>query len=177
MSKVHVVKPMPMDVVRKTISEASAATKIYIGSDSSRFKKNGVWYAEFTTVVVIHKDGNRGGRVFGHVERDRDYDQKKNKPATRLMGEVIRTASKYLELMDVLEDRYVEIHMDISPDMKNGSSCVIDQAIGYIRGMCHIDPLPKPEAWAATYVADRFTEVYRKSQDEYIGVEYEEVAG
>ena len=68
----------------------------------------------------------------------------------------MKTASLYLELYDVLEDRETEIHLDINPDMKHGSSCVINEAVGYIRGMCNIIPLVKPNAWAASYCADRY---------------------
>jgi predicted RNase H-related nuclease YkuK (DUF458 family) len=32
---------------------------------------------------------------------------------------------------------------------------VIQEAIGYIRGTCNVIPLVKPEAFAASYAADR----------------------
>ena len=75
------------------------------------------------------------------------------------MNEVIKTANLYLSLADVLEDRLVEIHLDINPDLKHGSSCVINEAIGYIRGTCNIIPLVKPNAWAASYCADRLKDI------------------
>jgi hypothetical protein len=37
-----------------------------------------------------------------------------------------------------------------------GSSCVINEAIGYIKGMCNVVPLVKPNAFAASYAADRY---------------------
>jgi len=56
----------------------------------------------------------------------------------------------------VLEGRNVEVHLDISPDDMHGSSCVISQAIGYIKGTCNVMPFVKPNAFAASYAADRF---------------------
>lgn len=151
-------RKLDFDMVREFITNQSAETKIYIGGDSTRFKKQGVWYADYTVAVVIHFDGCRGAKVFGEVTRERDYDSKKNRPALRLMTEVYRTAAVFQELREVLKDRYFEIHMDINPDQMHGSSCVLNEAIGYIRGTCNVTPMVKPNAWSASFGADRFTE-------------------
>jgi predicted RNase H-related nuclease YkuK (DUF458 family) len=45
--------------------------------------------------------------------------------------------------------------LDINPSEMHGSNCVIQEAIGYIRGTCNVIPLVKPEAFAASYAADR----------------------
>ena len=57
------------------------------------------------------------------------------------------------------EDRHVEVHLDINPNELFGSSCVVQQAIGYIRGTCNLTPQVKPNAFAASYAADRLKEV------------------
>jgi predicted RNase H-related nuclease YkuK (DUF458 family) len=141
--------------VQTYIESLSPQTKIYIGGDSERFKINGVWYADYATVIVVHIDGKHGCKVFGEIVRERDFDQKKAKPRMRLMTEVYKIAELYLKLKDVLEDRDVEVHIDINPDEHYGSSCVISEAVGYIRGMCNVIPLVKPNAWAASTCADR----------------------
>jgi predicted RNase H-related nuclease YkuK (DUF458 family) len=46
--------------------------------------------------------------------------------------------------------------LDINPDEMHGSSCVVSQAIGYIKGTCNVVPFVKPDAFAASYAADRF---------------------
>ena len=152
-------RKIDLDEVRSFIQSQSLSTRIYIGGDSERLCIDGVWYADYTNVVVVHIDGNRGCRVFGEVVRERDYDQQKDKPRMRLMNEVMKTAQLYLDLADVLEDRDVQIHLDINPDVKHGSSCVISEATGYIRGMCNIVPMVKPDAWAASYCADRLKDI------------------
>lgn len=141
--------------VKKYISETSSTTKIYIGSDSARFKRGEIWFAEYCTVVVIHYDGKRGCKIFGQLNSERDYDQKRDKPRMRLMNEVIKTAQMYIDLEESIGDRHVEIHLDINPNEKYGSSCVISEAVGYIKGMCNVVPFVKPRAFAASVAADR----------------------
>lgn len=150
-------KKLNLDEVKDFIRAQSDNTKFYIGGDSERFRMDGVWYAEYTIVVVVHYEGSKGAKLFGEVTRERDYDQKKNRPALRLMNEVFKISEMFLQLQDVLKDRYVEIHMDINPKEIHGSSCVLQQAIGYIKGTCNIVPMVKPNAWSASFAADRYT--------------------
>jgi predicted RNase H-related nuclease YkuK (DUF458 family) len=152
-------KQIDIEEVRQFIAEQTPETKIYIGGDSERFNIGTDWYADYIMVVVVHINGNNGCKIFGEVVRERDYDQKRNKPRMRLMNEVYKIAELYLKLHDVLEDREVEVHLDINPDDMHGSSCVIQEATGYIRGMCNVIPMVKPNAFAASYAADRLKEV------------------
>ena len=122
-----------LDQVKEYIRNTSSSTNIYIGSDSVRFKKGDIWFAEYATVIVVHHDGCRGCKIFGQLESERDYDQKRDKPRMR----------------------HVEIHLDINPNERYGSSCVISEAVGYIKGMCNVVPFVKPQAFAASIAADR----------------------
>jgi predicted RNase H-related nuclease YkuK (DUF458 family) len=72
------------------------------------------------------------------------------------MSEVYKVSDLYLKLADILEDRAVEVHLDINPDEMFGSNCVIHEAIGYIRGTCNLIPMVKPNAFAASYAAGKF---------------------
>lgn len=157
------MKKLDIESVKKYIKAQSADTKIYLGADSERFEIDGVWYADYTLAVVIHINGRHGCKIFGEVHRERDYDQKKNKPAMRLMTEVYKVADLFHALHDVLEDRHVEVHLDINPDEHYGSSCVVQQAIGYIKGTCNVVPMVKPKAFAASYAADRLKHVLAKA--------------
>lgn len=158
-------KEIDVQEVSKFIKEQSAETKIYIGGDSERFMIDETWYADYTLVVVVHINGKNGCRIFGGVERERDYDQRKDRPSMRLMTEVYKIAELYLKLGEVLEDREVEVHLDINPNEMHGSSCVLNQAIGYIRGVCNVVPMVKPNAFAASYAADRLKEVLHRTQE------------
>jgi len=151
-------REIDLQEVKDFIQKQGPETKIYIGCDSERFNKNNVWYANYALVVVVHIDGKRGCKIFGEIQRERDYDNKKDRPALRLMTEVYKISELYIKLHDVLEGRKVEVHLDINPDEMHGSSCVLQQAIGYIRGVCDVEAKVKPEAFAASYAADRFSE-------------------
>ncbi len=153
------MRKIDLQEVKQFIQAQSPETKIYLGCDSERFKIDKVWYADYITAIVIHIDGKHGCKIFGGIERERDYDQKQNRPRYRLMNEVYKVSQLYLDLIDVLEDRLVEVHLDINPDEMHGSSCVINEAIGYIRGTCNVIPLVKPQAFAASYAADRFKSI------------------
>jgi predicted RNase H-related nuclease YkuK (DUF458 family) len=150
---------MNIEEVITFITNQTPETKIYIGADSERLNIDDLWYADYTLAVVVHIHGNRGCKIFGEVQRERDYDQRKDRPRMRLMNEVYKIAELYLKLAEVLEDRYVEVHLDINPDEMHGSSCVLNEAIGYIKGMCNVVPMVKPNAFAASVAADRMKEI------------------
>lgn len=149
------MRKLDLEEVKEFIRNTSETTKIYIGSDSARHRKHEVWHAEYCTVVVVHYDGKHGCKIFGELESERDYDQKKDKPRMRLMNEVMRTAQMFLNLEEAIGDRHCEIHLDINPNEKYGSSCVISEAVGYIKGMCNVIPFVKPRAFAASIAADK----------------------
>jgi len=149
------MKEFDMDEVLHFIKNTSDETVIYLGADSERIRVDGVWYADYTLAIVVHIDGRHGCKVFGEVQREVDYDRKLSRPSNRLMTEVYKISELYLKLEPVLSDKLVEIHLDINPNELHGSSCVVSQAIGYIKGTCNMTPKVKPEAFAATYTADR----------------------
>jgi predicted RNase H-related nuclease YkuK (DUF458 family) len=149
------MKPFDIEAVKSFIQAQSKQTRIYIGVDSERIRQNNTWYAVYTAAVVVHIDGRHGCKLFGEVTRERDWDQRANRPTTRLMNEVYKVSELYQRLATVLEDRPVEVHLDINSADEHASSNVVAQAIGYIRGTCNVTPKIKPEAFAATNAADR----------------------
>ena len=150
---------MDIDEVKQYIQSCSKESKIYIGGDSERFKLKDKWFADYATVVVVHINGKNGAKIFGEITREQDYDYKPNRPSLRLMNEVIKVAELYYKLAETIGDRPVELHLDINPDERHGSSCVVTQAIGYIMGTCNMRPKIKPYAFAASIAADRFKEL------------------
>jgi predicted RNase H-related nuclease YkuK (DUF458 family) len=150
------MKPIDLEEVQKFIEAQSPETRIYLGCDSERLRVNGEWHADYVLAIVVHINGNNGCKLFGEVHRERVWDAKPGKPSMRLMTEVYKVSELYLKLAEVLEGRHVEVHLDINPNEMHGSSCVISQAIGYIKGTCNVVPFVKPQAFAASYAADRF---------------------
>jgi predicted RNase H-related nuclease YkuK (DUF458 family) len=144
-----------LEEVKRFIQAQGPDTKIYLGADSERFKLDKVWWAEYTVAIVVHINGKNGCKIFGEITKERDYDQRADRPSMRLMNEVYRVSEMFQRLQEALVDRSVEVHLDINPNEMHGSSCVIQQAIGYIRGTCNVIPMVKPDAFAASYAADR----------------------
>lgn len=147
------------DELAQFLETCSPETKVYLGCDSERFKVNGKWHADYILAVVVHIDGSKGCRVFGEVRREIDYDQHKNRPFNRMMTEAMKVAQLYLDLKEVLYDFEVFVHLDISSDPKHGSNVAAQAATGYIRGVCGVIPSIKPDAWAASYAADRIKDL------------------
>jgi predicted RNase H-related nuclease YkuK (DUF458 family) len=158
------MKKLNLEEVKSFIDAQSPETKIYLGVDSERFNIGGVWYADYITAIVVHIDGNHGCKIFGYVQREIDYDHKKSKPAMRLMTEVYKVSELFQEMQDVLEDRHVEVHLDLNKDEVHGSSCVVQQAIGYIKGTCNMTPMVKPDAPAASFCADRLKRILAEQE-------------
>lgn len=154
-----------IEQVIEFIKAQSPETEIFIGCDSERINVYGEWFADYALAVVVHIDGKHGCKVFGDVIRERDYDQKADRPSMRLMTEVYKVAELYTQLKDVVEDKHVEIHLDVNPKKDAGSSIVVQQAIGYIRGVCNRDPQIKPRAFAASYAADRMKFILSNQND------------
>lgn len=145
--------------IRKILKTTSPLSRVYIGCDSNRFRdRHGQWHASYTTAVVVHViDENgigRGAKVFTHTERMVDYDQQKNRPMMRMMNEAYKSAEAYQQLEDDLIEFDVEVHLDINDDPKYGSNCARNSAIGYLTGVTGRPVKTKPEAFAASFVAD-----------------------
>lgn len=150
------MRKIDLGEVKNFVEKQSPDTKVYLGCDSERIMIDDQWWVDYILVVVIHINGNNGCKIFGEVHREKDYDRKYNRPRFRLMNEVYKTSEMYLKLIECLGDRDIEVHLDINPNEIHGSNCVINEAIGYIRGTCNVVPLVKPNAFAASYAADRF---------------------
>jgi predicted RNase H-related nuclease YkuK (DUF458 family) len=152
-------KELDIDVLREYVQAQGPNTKIYFGADSERVNVAGTWMVDYLLVVVVHIDGCHGAKVFGEIQRDRDYDRKLARPKMRLMTEVMKIAELYLKCADFIEDYHVELHLDLNPLEIHGSSCAVQEAIGYIKGVCNISPRIKPDSWAASICADRLKSV------------------
>ena len=140
--------------LREYLSKMPEDTKVYFGAVSERIRIDGVWYVDYLLVIIVHEGGNKGAKIFGEIQRERDYDKNLSRPRNRMMTEVYKISELYLNLKDVIDEYEVEIHLDINPDLKYGSSVACKEAIGYIRGTCMMTPVVKPHSFVASNVAD-----------------------
>ncbi len=136
------------------IKASSKTSSIYIGCDSQvkKTKINGrtVATAKYTTVVVLHMDSCKGGKIFHVSETLPDYGD----CYTRMMAEVEQALRVFEPISKVVDGRHVEIHLDINKDPKHKSNVAMQAAMGYVLGVTGITPKIKPHGWAATHAAD-----------------------
>ena len=140
--------------LREYLGKMPKDTKVYFGADSERIMSDGVWFVDYLLVVVVHEGGNKGAKIFGEIQRERDFDKNLSRPRNRMMTEVYKISELYLNLKEIIDEFEVEIHIDINPDLKYGSSVACKEAIGYIRGTCMMTPITKPHSFIASNVAD-----------------------
>jgi predicted RNase H-related nuclease YkuK (DUF458 family) len=100
-----------IEEAKKAILDSSQSSSIYIGCDSIRFRKNKQWYAKYSTVVIVHMDSKKGCRLFHESIDMPDYGNLKQ----RLLTEVQMAVTTATEIIDVIGDRHLEIHLDINP--------------------------------------------------------------
>ena len=141
--------------IEQYLNDMPANSSVYIGADSVKFKRKGVWYARYTVAFIVHIASKHGGKIFHATETERDFDPKKDKPRMRLMNEVYKAVGVYMDFAEVLEDLPVEIHIDINSDDKHNSHIVLREALGYVKGMTGKTGVAKPDAWAASHAGDR----------------------
>lgn len=144
-----------IDEVSEFINNCSDKTGIYIGCDSERFRIDGTWYVDYVLVVVVHFDSKHGCKIFGAAQRERDYVGNADKPKMRLVTEAYKAAELYLALSKLVAHD-IAIHLDLNASSDYGSNVAVQEAMGYVKGMCGIVPEIKPHSFAATYAADQF---------------------
>ena len=139
-----------IEEAKQAILDSSKESSVYIGCDSIRFRKNKQWYAKYSTVIIVHMDSKRGCKLFHSSTDMPDYGNLKQ----RLLTEVQMAVSTATEIIDVIGDRHMEIHLDINPNPKHKSSVAVKEALGWVKGSLGLDAKIKPSSFAATHAAD-----------------------
>jgi predicted RNase H-related nuclease YkuK (DUF458 family) len=139
-----------IEEAKQSILSSSKESSVYIGCDSIRFRKNKMWYAKYSTVIIVHMDSKHGCKLFHSSIDMPDYGNLKQ----RLLTEVQMAVTTATEIIDVLGDRHMEIHLDINPNPQHKSSVAVKEALGWVKGSLGIDAKIKPSSFAATHAAD-----------------------
>lgn len=138
-----------IEKAKQAILASSPESSVYIGADSKRYKKNGNWFAKYSTVIILHVDSKHGCQLFHETQILPDYGNLRQ----RLMNEVSFATNAALEIVDIIGDRHLEIHLDINPDKTYKSSVAVKDALGWCMGL-GFNAKSKPYAWAASHAAD-----------------------
>jgi len=164
MSTSELRRPLKTRELESFLSTCSPETKVYIGSDSECFRVRGVDVVEYCVAIVVHIDGCHGCKVFGEVLREPAPVERLNKPFNRMIRETTQAIEMYQRTEDIMVEYGFEpeVHLDINPKESEGSSCALKAAIGMVMGTINVMPLAKPDAFAASFTADRLDRVLRE---------------
>lgn len=142
-----------IDQAKEAILSSSAESSVYVGCDSKRFKRKGIWYARYMTVIIVHRDSSRGCQLFYDAQVLQDWSPDKS-PKQRLLNEVMFCVNAALEVRETIGNRHYEVHLDINPNQKYKSYVAVKEACGYVMGNLGIEAKIKPHAFAAMHAAD-----------------------
>jgi predicted RNase H-related nuclease YkuK (DUF458 family) len=148
-----------LEEVKEAIKNSSKESSIYVGCDSIRYKKGGRFFARYATVVILHVDSCHGCQLFYTETTLPDYGKKIESLRQRLLNEAGFAIGVTLELLDVVEDRHFEVHLDINPKEEHASNKAVKEATGYVLGATGITPKIKPFAFAAMHAADKVARI------------------
>jgi predicted RNase H-related nuclease YkuK (DUF458 family) len=153
-----------LEEARKAIQQSSEDSSIYIGCDSVRFKKKGKWFARYATVVVLHINSANGCKLFYKEDVLADYGTKTESLFNRLLNEATFAIGVVEQILPIIDNRHVEVHLDINPSPLHKSNQAASAACGYVLGSTGIEPKIKPDAFAAMFAADRIANFKLKNQ-------------
>mgnify|MGYP003110465892 CR=1 FL=1 len=138
------------EILQKIKSHNKLNGHVYVGTDSLVHKDCCV----FTTSIVLLGAKNQHGGLYFYTR------EKYNEPTrlyNRILREVEKTINLAIRITEVCPDVNLEVHLDISPEEKNEKTSQFARSLmGYAAGSgfkCKM----KPEAFAASVVADRHT--------------------
>ena len=137
--------------VRDYISQYPGEYEIFIGTDSQRVRKRNT--VLFAMVICMYRKGKGAHIIYSkHRRTDKMLKDKLMRLRTEV-GYSIEIAN-YLMSHDVLTNpNIMTVHIDISPEKKNASNSIYQEAIGWVRGMGYLCEA-KPNAPSASYAAD-----------------------
>jgi len=123
---------------------------LWVGCDS--LPKDAGW-AEFGIAIVLYRYG-KGAHIVGTMTRE--YHRDDFKRLSREVEIIIEMATYFrdtgtFELPNIVE---YDMHLDFNKEKEFKSNEMYDWAIGWVRG-CGFPCTPKPEAYAASYAADK----------------------
>lgn len=144
-------RKLNLEEIVSIINSSSPHTGIYIGCDSSQKRD----YCVFATVVVIHHDRSRGANVFVKVEKT----QRIQSTRQRVMMEVHKAVETALLIYPFIQNRTIEVHLDINSSSSYFSNTFLKEAFGYVSSQGLI-PVFKPRSFAAYCVADYICKKY-----------------
>lgn len=152
MKQEHLLK---LNEAKAAIRASSLQSKVYIGCDSKRSRKDGA--VRYATVIILHIDGKHGGKMWSFIDNEIDYAPVTS-PRMRLVNEAYKAVEIAAEIVDTVGTRDFEVHLDLNTNPKYKSNAAVKEALGYVLGVLGFSPKLKPEAWASSSAADKLVQ-------------------
>lgn len=148
--------PVDLSLVREKIlfflsQDPESAYQLVIGSDSQPHNGNGVG---FVTAIVVHRIGKGGIYFWRRIVSPAHFVLRQRMYQEALFS--LETAEEVLALMG--KDGFTKYDVEIHVDVGNGGETreMIAEIVGMVRGSGFAVKI-KPESYAASKVADRYT--------------------
>ena len=139
------------EINKKIKSHIDNKGKVVIGTDSMLTNNRFIFV---NCICLIGNTSNEHGKFFYKRYYNKD-DQNRNL-LVRLMNETTDSLQIANDIKENFPNAKIEIHLDVNSNSKYLSHKYSSSVIGYIKG-CGYDYKIKPESYAASCVADRFT--------------------
>ena len=141
--RTHILTYMAMDL--------EASYRIIVGSDSQSHNGSGV---DFVSAIVVHRVGHGGIYFWKRIINKKTYVLRQRMYEEATMSLAVAEDIVTLLQKDGFTKYDVEIHVDIG---KNGQTRdMIAEIVGMIRGS-GFPVKVKPDSYAASHIADRYT--------------------
>jgi hypothetical protein len=136
----------PVEDICASIAELNAGKSrpVHIGTDAQKHGK----FLDFVTAVVVLNPG-KGGRVFYTKTRESNINSLQHK----LFTEVGLSLEIAQALCEHIEAEQIQVHVDANTNIQWNSGKYHQQLAGMVVGS-GFKAVLKPDAWAASHVAD-----------------------
>lgn len=146
---------MLTDISRYVQEDSNAFYRLVIGTDSQIKVANGKKECDFVTAIVVHRVG-QGARYFWRKEKILRASSLREKIYTETLTSLQTANALIPEIRERLEkaNYSLEIHIDVGT--VGPTREMIKEVVGMVTGN-GFTAKTKPESWAASSVADKYT--------------------
>lgn len=129
--------------------------RLVIGSDSHSYRVNSHFECDFVTAIVIHRVGH-GARYFWQREKVREAFVLRDKIYAETMRSLQTAGILVPSLRNAVSSSKYELEIHIDVGDRGPTRDMIKEVVGMVVGSGYVAKT-KPQSWAASSVADRYT--------------------
>lgn len=135
--------------VQDYVNSSHDKVQVFVGCDSKEYRKHTI----YVLAICMYRPGKGAHVIYAKKRIESSHEVLFN----RMWKEVELTIELSLLLRDKVYGVEIEPHFDINPNDRHGSYVAYKGAAGYAQGAGFNTAKCKPQAFAASYAADRLT--------------------